>query len=141
MDRRFRKQNRALFLIGLSLLFAALAISELPQPSVSMGGFGGVGGLFVYPCVQVRESRPVPRFFSFRLLNENERREVFAMMKLGYARVSTNEQDTAAQVSELKSVGCEKIFRVKASGGRWDGPELHRLLDRLRTGDVLLVLS
>ena len=43
-------------------------------------------------------------------------------MKLGYARVSTNEQDTAAQVSALKSAGCEKIFREKASGGRWDRP-------------------
>jgi hypothetical protein len=58
-------RERALFLIGLPLLFAVLAISELPPPSVSMGRFGGVGGLFVYPCVQVRE-RPVPRFFSFR---------------------------------------------------------------------------
>jgi DNA invertase Pin-like site-specific DNA recombinase len=44
------------------------------------------------------------------------------MMLLGYARVSTNEQDTAAQVSTLKSAGCEKIFRDKASGGRWDDP-------------------
>jgi DNA invertase Pin-like site-specific DNA recombinase len=61
------------------------------------------------------------------------------MMKLGYARVSTNEQDTAAQVSALKSAGCEKIFREKASGGRWDRPELHRLLDQLRKGDVLIV--
>jgi len=60
-------------------------------------------------------------------------------MKLGYARVSTNEQDTAAQVSALKSAGCEKIFREKASGGRWDRPELHRLLDQLRKGDVLVV--
>jgi hypothetical protein len=34
-------------------------------------------------------------------------------MKLGYARVSTNEQDTAAQVSALESAGCEKIFREK----------------------------
>jgi DNA invertase Pin-like site-specific DNA recombinase len=60
------------------------------------------------------------------------------MMKLGYARVSTNEQDTAAQVSALKSAGCEKIFREKASGGRWDRPELHRLLDQLRTGDIVV---
>jgi DNA invertase Pin-like site-specific DNA recombinase len=60
-------------------------------------------------------------------------------MQLGYARVSTNEQDTAAQVSALKSAGCEKIFREKASGGRWDRPELHRLLDQLRKGDVLIV--
>ena len=57
----------------------------------------------------------------------------------GYARVSTNEQDTAAQVSALRSAGCEKIFREKASGGRWDRPELHRLLDQLRKGDVLVV--
>jgi DNA invertase Pin-like site-specific DNA recombinase len=63
----------------------------------------------------------------------------FAMMKLGYARVSISEQDTAAQVSALKSAGCEKIFREKASGGRWDRPELHRLLDQLRKDDVLVV--
>jgi DNA invertase Pin-like site-specific DNA recombinase len=60
-------------------------------------------------------------------------------MQLGYGRVSTNEQDTAAQVSALKSAGCEKIFREKASGGRWDRPELHRLLDQLRKSDVLVV--
>ena len=72
------------------------------------------------------------------LLNENEWREVCAMMKLGYARVSTSEQDTAAQVSALKSAGCEKIFREKASGGRWDRPELHRLLDQLRKGDIVV---
>jgi DNA invertase Pin-like site-specific DNA recombinase len=61
------------------------------------------------------------------------------MMKLGYARVSTNEQDTAAQVSALKSAGCERIFREKASGGRWDRPELLRLLDQMRKGDILIV--
>jgi DNA invertase Pin-like site-specific DNA recombinase len=61
------------------------------------------------------------------------------MMLLGYARVSTNEQDTAAQVSALKSAGCEKIFREKASGGRWDRPELLRLLDQLRKEDILVV--
>jgi DNA invertase Pin-like site-specific DNA recombinase len=60
-------------------------------------------------------------------------------MQLGYARVSTNEQDTAVQVSALQSAGCEKIFREKASGGRWDRPELNRLLDQLRKSDVLVV--
>ena len=60
-------------------------------------------------------------------------------MLLGYARVSTDDQDTAAQVAALKAAGCERIFREKASGGRWDRPELHRLLDHLRTGDVLVV--
>ena len=60
-------------------------------------------------------------------------------MLIGYARVSTGEQDTAAQVATLKAAGCELIFREKASGGRWDRPELHRLLSQLRKGDVLVV--
>jgi len=53
-------------------------------------------------------------------------------MQIGYARVSTDDQDTAAQVSALKSAGCERICREKASGGRWERPELQRLLDLLR---------
>jgi DNA invertase Pin-like site-specific DNA recombinase len=60
-------------------------------------------------------------------------------MLIGYARVSTTEQDTAAQTAALTSAGCEKIFREKASGGRWDRPELQRLLDQLRAGDILVV--
>ncbi len=60
-------------------------------------------------------------------------------MLIGYARVSTNEQDSAAQVAALKTAGSERIYRENASGGRWDRPELHRLLDQLRKGDVLVV--
>jgi DNA invertase Pin-like site-specific DNA recombinase len=60
-------------------------------------------------------------------------------MRIGYSRVSTNEQDTTAQVQALKSAGCEIIFREKASGGRWERPELHRLLGQLRKGDVVVV--
>src|ERR1700731_3371824 len=60
-------------------------------------------------------------------------------MLIGYARVSTSEQETAAQAAALKAEGCERIDREKASGGRWDRPELHRLLDQLREGDVLVV--
>src|SRR5665811_1008758 len=60
-------------------------------------------------------------------------------MLIGYARVSTQDQDNAAQISALKSSGCELIFEEKASGGRWDRPELHRLLGQLRKGDVLVV--
>jgi len=48
-------------------------------------------------------------------------------------------QDNAAQVAALKGAGCERIYREKASGGRWDRPELHRLLDQQRHGDVLVV--
>ena len=60
-------------------------------------------------------------------------------MLIGYARVSMNEQDTAAQLAVLKAAKCERIYREKASGGRWDRPELHRLLDELRKGDVFVV--
>src|SRR4051794_7096264 len=47
-------------------------------------------------------------------------------MQIGYARVSTDDQDTAAQVAALKAAGCERIYKEKASGGRWDRAELHR---------------
>ena len=60
-------------------------------------------------------------------------------MLIGYARVSTADQHTAAQTAALRKAGCERIYREKASGGRWDRPELHRLLEQLREGDVLVV--
>ncbi len=52
-------------------------------------------------------------------------------MHIGYARVSTDEQETTTQESSLKHAGCEKIFSETASGGRWDRPQLARALDRL----------
>ena len=61
------------------------------------------------------------------------------MMRIGYARVSTQEQDAHAQITALKTVGCEQIFQEKVSGGRWDRSELHRLLGQLRRGDVVVV--
>ena len=60
-------------------------------------------------------------------------------MHIGYARVSTQDQDNAAQLAALKAAGCELMFQEKATGGRWDRPELHRLLGQLRKGDVLVV--
>lgn len=61
-------------------------------------------------------------------------------MLLGYARVSTaDDQSTTAQVRALRDAGCDRVFEEVASGGRWDRPELHRLLDHLRPGDTLVV--
>src|SRR3712207_2586020 len=61
-------------------------------------------------------------------------------MLLGYARVSKgDEQTNALQVRALRAAGCRRIFEEAASGGRWDRPELHRLLDQLREGDVVVV--
>jgi DNA invertase Pin-like site-specific DNA recombinase len=59
---------------------------------------------------------------------------------IGYARVSKNEdQHIAPQIDALEAAGCTRVYEEKASGGRWDRPELHRLLERLGEGDVLVV--
>jgi DNA invertase Pin-like site-specific DNA recombinase len=61
-------------------------------------------------------------------------------MLIGYARVSKiDQQDTRAQVKALREAGCKRIYEESASGGRWDRPELHRGLDQLREGDILVV--
>jgi DNA invertase Pin-like site-specific DNA recombinase len=59
---------------------------------------------------------------------------------LGYLRVSRgDDQSTAPQRRALAQAGVEKFFEETASGGRWDRPELHRLLDQLRAEDVVVV--
>jgi DNA invertase Pin-like site-specific DNA recombinase len=60
-------------------------------------------------------------------------------MKYGYARVSTDGQSVAAQVTTLKAAGAEKVFKEVASGAKTDRAQLHRLLNVLDEGDVLLV--
>jgi DNA invertase Pin-like site-specific DNA recombinase len=61
-------------------------------------------------------------------------------MQIGYARVSKqNDQDTAVQLRALKDAGISRVFTEHASGGRWDRPELHKMLDQLREGDVVIV--
>lgn len=60
-------------------------------------------------------------------------------MKIGYARISTQYQDTLVQQTALEEAGCEMVFTEQASGGRWDRPELHKLIDQLRKGDTVVV--
>jgi DNA invertase Pin-like site-specific DNA recombinase len=60
-------------------------------------------------------------------------------MLVGYARVSTQDQNPALQLDALKAVGCEKVFVEKASGAQRDRPELLAALDYLRAGDSLVV--
>jgi DNA invertase Pin-like site-specific DNA recombinase len=59
---------------------------------------------------------------------------------LGYARVSKGDDQTnILQTKALRAAGCRRMFEEIASGGRWDRPELHRLLDQLRDGDTVVV--
>ena len=60
-------------------------------------------------------------------------------MLIGYARVSTDDQDTRLQTDALEKAGCNRIFREKASGAKTDRPELARLIDTVRKGDVVIV--
>ncbi len=61
-------------------------------------------------------------------------------MILGYSRVSKGEDQSAAlQIAAFQGAGVERVFDETASGGRWDRPELHRMLDQLRPGDVVTV--
>ena len=58
---------------------------------------------------------------------------------IGYARVSTRGQDLDAQRAVLGAAGCVRIFEEKASGAKRDRPELARMLDHLRAGDVVTI--
>ncbi|MCC5865936.1 MAG: recombinase family protein [Wenzhouxiangella sp.] len=60
-------------------------------------------------------------------------------MQIGYARVSTSAQDLEDQREQLAASGCERIFAEKVSGARSDRPELKRLLEHIRAGDVVTV--
>lgn len=60
-------------------------------------------------------------------------------MLVGYARVSTRDQNTSLQTDALMAAGCERVFTEKASGANRDRPELRAALDYLRPGDVLVV--
>lgn len=60
-------------------------------------------------------------------------------MHLGYARVSTDDQDLTNQRAELAAAGCAKLFSEKLGGAQRERPELGRMLDHLRAGDVVTV--
>jgi DNA invertase Pin-like site-specific DNA recombinase len=60
-------------------------------------------------------------------------------MRLGYARVSTGDQNLDGQCQRLSAAGCEKLFEEKISGTRRNRPKLEKLIEQLRKGDVLVV--
>lgn len=60
-------------------------------------------------------------------------------MKIGYARVSTQDQNLDRQIDQLKAAGCEKIFQEKITGTKKDRQELDRLLEQIRPGDTIII--
>lgn len=60
-------------------------------------------------------------------------------MKIGYARVSTMDQNLDRQIDALTKAGCKKIFSEKASGKSKNRPELQRMLEYMRSGDQVVV--
>lgn len=61
------------------------------------------------------------------------------MAVVGYARVSSEDQDLTVQIEQLKAAGCAKIFSEKRSGSSRERPELDRCLTYVRDGDTLMV--
>lgn len=60
-------------------------------------------------------------------------------MKIGYARVSTQDQNFQLQEDALNKSGCEILFKETASGAKADRPELDKLIEQLRKGDIVIV--
>lgn len=60
-------------------------------------------------------------------------------MKIGYARVSTKDQNLNLQIEALEKAGCDKIYKEKISGSTKSRPELDKMLDQLRKDDELYV--
>jgi DNA invertase Pin-like site-specific DNA recombinase len=61
------------------------------------------------------------------------------MALLGYARVSTQDQNLAGQLDMLKTAGATTIYREKISGARADRPQLAKLMAALKPGDIVVV--
>ena len=60
-------------------------------------------------------------------------------MKIGYARVSTQDQNLELQLDALEQDGCERIYQEKKSGKNKERPELEQMLAHLRPGDIVVV--
>jgi DNA invertase Pin-like site-specific DNA recombinase len=66
-------------------------------------------------------------------------RQEGARMRLGYARVSTGDQNLDGQCQRLSASGCEKLFEEKISGATRNRPKLEKLIEHLRKDDILVV--
>lgn len=64
-----------------------------------------------------------------------------SILKLGYARVSTQDQELARQIDALNNYGVDEIFTEKITGTKSNRPELLKLKNKLRVGDIVVIES
>jgi DNA invertase Pin-like site-specific DNA recombinase len=75
-----------------------------------------------------------------RIFHGNVFCKIEAKMLIGYARVSSQDQDLSAQIVELSAAGCAKIYSEKVSGAQsYNRKELQKVLNKLQEGDVLVI--
>ena len=60
-------------------------------------------------------------------------------MKVGYVRISTREQNTARQDVLMRELGVERVYTDRLSGKNTDRPELNKMMDFVRVGDIVIV--
>lgn len=68
-----------------------------------------------------------------------EQDQIFIPMLIGYARISTIEQNLNLQTDALKEAGCEKIITDTVSGARVERPGLAKVKELIRKGDTLVI--
>jgi len=73
------------------------------------------------------------------MINWSSNRFIVPIMKIGYARVSTKDQNLNLQLDALKQEGCQQIFAERITGAKLDRKELKRMLDHLRPGDIVVI--
>ena len=89
------------------------------------------------PKTPVRKTKSVPQPVFLSKYNYYPLKD--KKMRIGYARVSTQDQNLDRQRDQLRQDGCERIYEEKVSGAKSDRPELGRMLDALRKDDIVVV--
>jgi len=72
------------------------------------------------------------------MVSQHHLQQLLLIMYIGYARVSTDDQNLDIQVHALKQAGCKTLFQEKISGSHRQRPELAKMLAHLREGDAVV---
>jgi DNA invertase Pin-like site-specific DNA recombinase len=125
--------NIELYIIAVTISVQAASVSAgNAHPSVKRSLAGQSGRL--------SDNTLINELSDIEINGQNGGQKRLAMALIGYARVSTAEQDTALQTDALRKAGCERVFEDVVSGAKADRPGLTAALAYLRDGDVLAVL-